>query len=126
MKFDLKALVAVMGMAFSASGAAAQDVAIAGNWRLDLCGSSGQDLCGIMTYGYDQSEQVQRYVGRDVFDSAQRIGPASWKGSLIFAGHKMNGTVTLAEPDRIEIDGCAMLIICGKFNMYREGSTIPR
>lgn len=134
MKFNLKSLAVVLMAALAPSLALAQEASIAGNWetgprdyryRLELCGSSGQDLCGVMTYGLDQSPQIQRYVGRQVFD-ARRNGPQSWKGSFIVGGYRMNGTVRLAEPDRIEIDGCAMLIICGKFNMYREGSTIPR
>ena len=135
MKFDLKVLGVAAAMALAASSASGQDVPVAGNWetgprdyryQLELCGPSGQDLCGIMTYGLDQSPRVQRYVGKRTFDAARRIGPASWKGDIVFAGYSMNGKITLAEPDRLEIDGCVLLLICGKFNMYREGSDIPR
>jgi len=134
MKYDLKALAAT-AMVLMATPALAQDVPVAGKWetgprdyryQLELCGPQGQDLCGIMTYGLDQSPQIQRYVGKRAFDAARRIGPQSWKGDIVFAGHRMNGTVTMVHPDKLEIDGCALLIICGKFAMYREGSDIPR
>ena len=100
-----------------------------GNWatgpkdyryEFKLCGKDGQELCGWMTYGFDPSPQVQRYVGKLVLDRARRIGPQAWKGDLVFAGHRMNGTMTLVEPNRLEIDACVAIIICGKFNMYRE------
>lgn len=135
MKFSLKALAVAAGLLSAIAPVAAQEASIAGNWetgprdyryQLQLCGPSGEDLCGIMTYGLDQSPQIQRYVGKNVFNAAKRIGPNAWKGNIIFAGHRMNGTVRLVHPDKLEIDGCAMLIICGTFAMYREGSTIPR
>lgn len=131
----IKSLLALAATTLMTLPAAAQEVSIAGDWatgprdyryRLELCGPNGQDLCGIMTYGLDQSPQIQQYVGKNVFNAARRIGPNSWKGTIIFAGHRMNGKITLAEPNRIEIDGCALLIICGKFNMYREGTDVPR
>lgn len=110
-----------------AMGAAAQSPE--GNWvtgpkdvrhEFKLCGKDGQELCAWLTYVLDQNPRVQRYVGKQVLDRARRIGPQAWKGSLVFSGYRMNGTMTLIRPDEMEIEGCVALIICGKFSMYRE------
>jgi len=131
-----KGLAAALGALLAAAPVAAQDLPpVAGKWEtgprdyrfeVQLCGPTGEDFCGWMTYGLDQDPRIQRYVGERVFDAAKRVGPATWKGKLFIAGYQADGTITLAEPDRLEIDGCVLFIICGKFNMYREGSTIPR
>ncbi len=130
MRTVLKALsaaaIAVLASA-PAMGAAAQSPE--GDWttgpkdvrhEFKLCGKDGQDLCAWLTYALDQNPRVQRYVGKQVVDQARRIGPGAWKGSLVFAGHRMSGTMTLVKPDEMEIEGCVALIICGKFSMFRE------
>lgn len=89
-------------------------------YEFKLCGQGGQELCAWMTYGFDPDPRIQRYVGQQVIDRARPIGPQAWKGNFVFAGYRMNGKMTLVEPNRVEIDGCVALIICGKFNMYRE------
>lgn len=134
----MKRLVMVLAAACLVLGsgpASAQEVPIAGNWEtgprdyrytFELCGPRGQDLCGTMTYGLDQSPRIQRYVGKRAFDQVKRVGPQSWKGNIFFSGYSMNGTITMVGPDKIEIDGCVVLIICGEFAMYREDSTVAR
>jgi hypothetical protein len=127
MKLVLKALAALATVAAMAAPVWAEEVpAIAGDWqtgtgdlayRLELCGS-GQELCGIMTYSRDPDPRLQRNVGRQIVDRARRVGPQSWKGDLIFAGQRLNGTMTLAG-DELKFDGCAYLIICGQFSLFR-------
>jgi uncharacterized protein (DUF2147 family) len=126
MKRVLKALTALMVAATMAAPVAAEEKSIVGDWqtgtgdlayRLELCGS-GQELCGIMTYTRDQDPRLVRNVGKQIIDHAKRVGPQSWKGDLIFAGQKMNGTMTLAG-DELKFDGCAYLVICGKFSLFR-------
>jgi uncharacterized protein (DUF2147 family) len=127
MKRIFKALaVAAMAASTIAPVTAEEAPAIAGDWqtgpgdlayRLELCGN-GQQLCGIMTYSRDPDPRLQGNVGKQIIDHAKRVGPQSWKGELIFAGQRLSGTMTLAG-DVLQIDGCAYLIICGKFNLYR-------
>lgn len=127
MKLIFKVLTASLLAATMVAPVVAEDVpAVAGDWqtgpgdltyRLELCGN-GQELCGIMTYSRDPDPRLQRNVGKQIIDRAKRVGPQSWKGELIFAGQRLNGTMTLAG-DVLQIDGCAYLIICGKFNLYR-------
>jgi uncharacterized protein (DUF2147 family) len=126
MKRVLKALTALMVAATMAAPVAAEEKSIVGDWqtgtgdlayRLEMCGS-GEELCGIMTYTRDQDPRLVRNVGKQIIDHAKRVGPQSWKGDLIFAGQKMNGTMTLAG-DELKFDGCAYLVICGKFSLFR-------
>ena len=126
MKLVLKALTALALAASMATPGMAAEKSIAGDWqtgtgdlayRLELCGN-GQELCGVMTYTRDQDARLVRNVGKQIIDRAQKVGPQSWKGDLIFAGQKMNGTMTL-EGDELKFDGCAYLIICGKFSLFR-------
>jgi uncharacterized protein (DUF2147 family) len=126
MKRVLKALTVLMVAAAMVAPAAAEEKSIAGDWRtgpgdlayrLELCGT-GEQLCGIMTYTRDQDPRLVSNVGKQIIDHARRVGPQSWKGDLIFAGHKMSGTMTL-EGDELKFDGCAYLVVCGKFSLFR-------
>jgi uncharacterized protein (DUF2147 family) len=123
----LRAFLAVAVVALT--GGQAMAATVAGKWatgpkdvryEFKLCGEDGQELCAWMTYAFDQSPQVQRYVGTQVLDRARRVGPQSWKGDIVFAGYRMNGKMTLIKPNEMEIDGCVAFIICGKFSMFRE------
>ncbi|HQZ12536.1 MAG TPA: DUF2147 domain-containing protein [Devosia sp.] len=126
MKFVLKALAGLALVATMVAPVAAVEKTIVGNWqtgpgdlayKLEFCGN-GEELCGVLTYSRDQDARLQRNVGKQIIDRAKRVGPQSWKGDLIFAGQKMNGTMTL-DGDVLHFDGCAYLVICGKFNLYR-------
>lgn len=126
MKSVIKVLTGLALAATIAMPAAAEEKSIAGDWRtgpgdlayrLELCGN-GQELCGTMIYTRDQDPRLVRNLGKQIIDRARRVGPQSWKGDLIFAGQKMSGTMTL-EGDELKFDGCAYLIICGKFSLFR-------
>ena len=120
----LSAAVALAAMPIAAHAASPE-----GNWasgpkdlryEIRFCSEDSKELCGWLTYAIDPDPRVQKHVGQQVITNAQPIGPEAWKGSIYIAGFTMNGTMRLAEPDRIEIDGCVMFVICGVYNIYRE------
>ncbi len=125
MKLVFRALAAVVMAASMCAPATAAEPKIAGEWqtgtgdlayRLSLCGDGA--LCGIMTYSRDPDARLQANVGKQIINHAERVGPQSWKGELIFAGQRLNGTMTLVG-DELKIDGCAYLIVCGNFSLFR-------
>jgi uncharacterized protein (DUF2147 family) len=129
MKHGIKALAALAGALLMAAPAVAQEASPAGMWQtgpgdvrleFQLCGKEGQELCGWLRYARDESPRVQRYLNQPVVEQAERVGQRTWKGAIILAGHRMYGTMALAEENRFVVDGCVALIICGEFNLYRK------
>lgn len=129
MKNGIRLLAVLAAALLMVAPAAAETGSPAGMWqtgpgdvRLEfaLCGEQGQQLCGWLRYARDNSPRVQRYLNKPVVERAQRVGPRAWKGQIVLSGHKMYGTMALAEENRFVVDGCVALIICGEFNLYRS------
>lgn len=126
MNLVLKALAVALTTAGMVAPVLAEEPKVNGQWqtgpgdlqyRLELCGSKGE-LCGVMTYSRDPDKRLQAAVGTMVLNHAKRVGPQSWKGDLIFSGQKLNGTMTL-DGDVMRFKGCAYIVVCGDFNLYR-------
>lgn len=122
MKRVLKALTVLMVAAAMVAPAAAEEKSIAGDWRtgpgdlayrLELCGT-GEQLCGIMTYTRDQDPRLVSNVGKQIIDHARRVGRPVVEGRPDFRWPQDERNSVL-EGDELKFDGCAYLVVCGKF-----------
>lgn len=130
MKHVIKGLAGVIAAALLlVAPAAAQEASPVGLWQtgpgdakieFEYCGKNNEELCGWLRYSRDKSPRVQRHMNKMVMERAERVGKRQWKGDFVLSGHRMHGTMRLAERDRLEFDGCVALIICGEFNLYRD------
>lgn len=119
-----------MGFALMAPAAMAEQLASpVGTWeiemrdsryRVEMCGD-GTQLCGTLIWlgnGADTPENLP-YLNTLMIDHAPRIGQNEWRGTLRIHGRTASGTIKQINDNQISLRGCALLIICKTFQMYR-------
>lgn len=89
-------------------------------FRLDLCGD-GTQLCGSLVWlsDVDYNEQYKPYLGKPMANHLRPSGQNRWKGNLKLFGYNMSGTITQHSEDHMTLQGCAVLVICKSYEMYR-------
>jgi uncharacterized protein (DUF2147 family) len=125
-----RARAAIAGVAaLLALPAMAQDfVSPAGTWeiemrdsryRVELCGD-GTQLCGTLIWlgrGADNKDNLP-YLDK-LLVQAPQTGPNRWRGELHVYGQTADGTITQEGNDQITVTGCAFLVICRTYKLYR-------
>ena len=91
-------------------------------FRLEMCGD-GTQLCGLLTWlsDVDYNEQYKPYLNRPMADHMNPSGPNRWKGSIKLFGYNLSGTLTQRSENHMTLQGCAVLVICKTYEMYRYG-----
>ncbi|HTN60758.1 MAG TPA: hypothetical protein VL147_04310 [Devosia sp.] len=89
--------------------------------QLQLCGD-GTQLCGMLVWlsDADYNQQYQRYLNTPVANKMRPAGPNRWKGALQLFGYNMSGTITQNSADHMTLSGCAFLVVCKTYQMYRH------
>ncbi len=88
---------------------------------LDLCGD-GTQLCGELVWlsDADYNEQYKPYLNKPMAQALRPSGPGKWKGTLHLFGHKLSGTITQHSENQMTLSGCAFLVVCKTYQMYRH------
>lgn len=90
-------------------------------YRVELCGPQGDQLCATLIWlgnGADSPENLP-YLNTLLIDHATPTGPNRWKGDLHVYGQSGQGTITQVGADQLTIRGCAFVIACKTYQMYR-------
>lgn len=122
-----KALFALGLVAASALPAVASPNGV---WELDtkdtriqmqLCGD-GTQLCGQLVWlsDDDYNNQYKKYLNTAVTTGMAPAGNGKWKGKLRLLGYDMSGTITQQSEDQMTLSGCAFLVVCKTYQMYRH------
>lgn len=90
-------------------------------FSLEMCGD-GTRLCGELVWlsDADYNEQYKPYLNRPMADALAPSGPGQWKGTLHLFGHKLSGTITQRSENQMTLSGCAFLVVCKTYQMYRH------
>ena len=89
-------------------------------YQVEYCGD-GTALCGTLIWlgkGAD-SEKNRPYLNTLMIDHAKPSGPDRWKGELHIYGQTASGTITQVSDDEIKLEGCALLVVCKSYRLYR-------
>ena len=89
-------------------------------YRVELCGD-GTQLCATLIWlgnGADSPDNLP-YLNTLMIDHAPQIGPNQWKGDLHIYGQTAAGTITQISDGQITLEGCAFLVVCKTYQMYR-------
>ncbi|MBJ3783509.1 DUF2147 domain-containing protein [Devosia sediminis] len=124
----LKSLVAAL--ALCAAAALPALASPAGVWELEtrdtrfaleLCGD-GTQLCGSLVWlsDTDYNEEYKPYLNQPMARALRQSRPGQWKGEMNFMGYRLNGTITQNSADHMTMSGCAFLVICKTYQMYRH------
>jgi len=89
-------------------------------FQLEMCGN-GTQLCGLLTWlsDVDYNEQYKPYLNRPMADHMNPAGPNRWKGSIKLFGYNLSGTLTQRSENHMTLHGCALLVVCKTYEMYR-------
>lgn len=89
-------------------------------YDVTMCGD-GTQLCAQLIWlgnGADNAENLP-YLNTMLIDHAVQVRPGQWKGELHIYGQRAAGTITQHSADHISLRGCALLVICKTYQMYR-------
>jgi uncharacterized protein (DUF2147 family) len=89
--------------------------------QLDLCGD-GTQLCGKLVWlsDADYNQQYQRYLDTPVTTGMTAAGNGVWKGKLRLLGYDMSGSITQQNEDQMTLSGCAFVVVCKTYRMFRH------
>lgn len=89
--------------------------------QLELCGNGGQ-LCGQLVWlsDADYNNQYKRYLNTPVSTGMNAVGTGTWKGKMRLLGYDMSGTITQQSEDHMTLSGCAFLVVCKTYQLYRH------
>lgn len=124
-----KASLAVGAMMMLAASAGTAQAAPNGVWELDsrdtrialeLCGD-GTQLCGTLVWlsDVDYNEQYKPFLNAPVAEAISQSGPNRWKGAMQLFGHRIQGTITQQSDTQMTLQGCALLVICKTYQMFK-------
>ena len=90
--------------------------------QLQLCGD-GSQLCGQLVWlsDVDYNEQYKRYLNTPVTTGMRATGNGAWKGKMRLLGYDMSGTITQQSADQMTLSGCAFVVVCKTYRMFRVG-----
>lgn len=90
-------------------------------FQLEMCGDDGTRLCGQLVWlsDVDYNEQYKPYLNRSMANYMTPSGPNRWKGSIRLFGYNLSGTITQHSENHMTIQGCAVLVVCKSYEMYR-------
>lgn len=89
----------------------------------------GHSLCGrVVKASSQQQSKAERgsgthLLGARVIDNIEAVGPGTWRANLFVASRNMNarGTIEQVAPDRLEVHGCVLAVICKTTHWDRIG-----
>jgi uncharacterized protein (DUF2147 family) len=89
-------------------------------FELQLCGD-GTQLCGQLVWlkDVDYNEQYKPYLNTPMAAGVRQTGPNRWKGDMRLMGQSISGTITQQSEDHMTLQGCAFLVVCKTYQMYR-------
>jgi len=88
--------------------------------QLALCGD-GTQLCGTLVWlsDADYNKQYQPFLNAPVANGIAQNGPNRWKGAMKLFGQNITGTITQQSEDQMTLQGCAFLVVCKSYQMFR-------
>ena len=97
-------------------GVAAGDTRI----QLALCGD-GTQLCGTLVWlsDVDYNKQYEPFLNAPVANGIAQAGPNRWKGAMKLFGQNITGTITQQSDTQMTLQGCAFLVVCKSYQMFR-------
>ena len=93
------------------------------DYRVSLCGPDKDALC-VMVAALREGADNKRnrpYLGKNIIDEAAPKGENRWQGKLNLFGQSADGTMVFVAPDRIELKGCMLMVICQSITLKRIG-----
>lgn len=90
-------------------------------FALELCGD-GTQLCGQLVWLSDHgyNDRYKPYLNAPMADRMRANGPNRWKGEMRLMGYSLSGTITQRSEDHLTLHGCALLIVCKTYQLYRH------
>ena len=91
-------------------------------YEVSLCGD-GTQICAKLIWinPAKLNERNVQYMDKYVIYLGNRVRPAEWRGEIDIYGTKVGGSVRVLGQDKLQVTGCAFLILCEGFKLDRIG-----
>ncbi|KKC35640.1 hypothetical protein WH87_16510 [Devosia epidermidihirudinis] len=88
--------------------------------KLELCGD-GTQLCGTLVWlsDADYNKQYEQFLNQPVANKISQNGANRWKGAMRLFGQNITGTVTQRSDTQMTLQGCALLVLCKSYEMFK-------
>lgn len=117
------------GLMMVAGSAGAAHASPNGVWELEtrdtriqlaLCGD-GTQLCGTLVWlsDADYNKQYQPFLNAPVANGIKQTNPNRWKGAMKLFGQNITGTITQQSETQMTLQGCAFLVVCKSYQMFK-------
>jgi uncharacterized protein (DUF2147 family) len=123
--------IALAALSVTAPAAATAKSAIEGHWKNGhmeiVIAPCGRALCGtVVKASAKQQAKAQRgtgteLIGARLITNIRPAGPQTYRASVYLADRDMNasGTIRQVAPDRLNVKGCVLAVICKSTNWDR-------
>jgi uncharacterized protein (DUF2147 family) len=91
-------------------------------YEVTMCGPDKTQICGTLYWlaRGAKTEENLAMLNTMIIDHAPMIGPNQWRGTLKIGGMTATGTITQLGDNLIELEGCALMVICRTYEMHRR------
>ena len=125
--------LALAGLAVVAAPASATAKSLQGRWKNGamqiVIAPCGHALCGtVVKASAKQQARASRgsgteLVGARIIDDIRPAGPRTWRANVFVADRNMNarGTIEQVGPNRLNVRGCVLAVICKTTHWDRIG-----
>ncbi len=92
-------------------------------YEVALCGD-GTQLCAKLIWIRPDvvNDRNKQYLNTFVVEGADRYNDREWRGTINLYGVSVRGSVQRLAPDRMQVRGCALIILCERKTVTRIGS----
>ena len=89
-------------------------------FQIEMCGD-GSLLCGQLVWlsDADYNEQYKPYLNRAMANYMTPSGQNRWQGKISLFGYNLSGSITQHSENHMTLHGCALLVVCKTYEMYR-------
>jgi uncharacterized protein (DUF2147 family) len=125
--------LALAGLAVAVTPASATAKSLEGRWKNGamqiVIAPCGHALCGtVVKASAKQQAKVSRgsgteLIGARLIEDIRPSGPRTWRARVFVADKNMNarGTIEQVRPDRLDVRGCVLMVICKTTHWDRIG-----
>ncbi|WP_127142597.1 hypothetical protein [Pelagibacterium montanilacus] len=90
-------------------------------YQFEFCGEDGQSLCARLIWIQEDKKDARnvKYLDTYMFSDARQTRAGFWRGTVTLEGFRISGTVEQTSPDRMDLQACALLVICEDIRLSR-------
>lgn len=93
-------------------------------YEFTACGQAGHFLCAELIWIQEDKIDARnsKYLNTYLIDEAMPVREGVWRGRITLEGFNFDGTLKMIGEDRMQLDACALFVICESIKLNRVGN----